>query len=319
MAQYTVESLKQQPLCALHLPDDLLSLLEPVNEQHAEEQAASFPQLTQDQLDSLQTRLEQQRQRDLGEDDTTSSLTCRTCHIQFDASDREGHRKHFATDWHRYNIKRKLDLNQAPVSLQEFEALLESKSCLAWPILLYSILCNPTYVCIRMTHSFSWPDLSESLSGSDSEPEEAAAPEDDDDVSNLIDKQLDLNDPPPSEQKPILTALQKKYSALIWYGAPSISKSLQIGIYGHLAPNRDALSKLQAPKTKRLWSIIMIGGGHFAAGVIDVNQSARTPLDTSGKGVKMIAHKTFHRYTSKSASDIHTPYAPSRCSWACDC
>ncbi|ORY96273.1 hypothetical protein BCR43DRAFT_563626 [Syncephalastrum racemosum] len=267
MAQYTVESLKQEPLCALHMPDDLINLLEPVNEHSSEEQVTSFPQLTKDQLENLQTRLEQQRARDLGDEDSASNLTCRTCHTQFDASDREGHRKHFATDWHRYNIKRKLDLNQAPVTLQEFEALLEN--------------------------------LSESLSGSESESEETATAPDEDDVSNLIDKQLDLNDSEPSEQKPILTALQKKYSALVWYGVPSISKSLQIGVYGHLAPNRDALSDLQRPRANRLWSIIMIGGGHFAAGVIDVKQSARNPLDMSGKAVKMIAHKTFHRYTTR--------------------
>ncbi|KAF9961044.1 hypothetical protein BGZ70_008381 [Mortierella alpina] len=43
----------------------------------------------------------------------------------------------------------------------------------------------------------------------------------------------------------------------------------------------------------RYWTMIMIGGGHFAGLVIDLAGQ----VSTHGRDMKVIAHKTFHRYT----------------------
>ena len=43
--------------------------------------------------------------------------TCVTCRVMFSTS--EGHREHFKSDWHRYNIKRKI-VDFPPLSAEAF-------------------------------------------------------------------------------------------------------------------------------------------------------------------------------------------------------
>ncbi|KAF9916637.1 hypothetical protein BX616_003210 [Lobosporangium transversale] len=47
------------------------------------------------------------------------------------------------------------------------------------------------------------------------------------------------------------------------------------------------------PHQARLWTLIMIGGGHFAGMVMDLAGQ----VSSHGRDMKVIAHKTFHRYT----------------------
>ena len=44
-------------------------------------------------------------------------LTCVTCNVAF--KDPELHRTHFKSDWHRYNLKRKV-ADLAPIGAQDF-------------------------------------------------------------------------------------------------------------------------------------------------------------------------------------------------------
>ncbi|KAF9911429.1 hypothetical protein EC991_003685 [Linnemannia zychae] len=52
-------------------------------------------------------------------------------------------------------------------------------------------------------------------------------------------------------------------------------------------------ASIQPPKQARYWTLIMIGGGHFAGIVMDLAGQ----VSTHGRDMKVVAHKTFHRYT----------------------
>ena len=54
----------------------------------------------------------------------------------------------------------------------------------------------------------------------------------------------------------------------------------------------------------RMWTILMMGGGHFAAAVIALNPHVKTSRSkrlgvTEEKGLIVLAHRTFHRYTTR--------------------
>jgi len=48
-----------------------------------------------------------------------------------------------------------------------------------------------------------------------------------------------------------------------------------------------------ASNKARYWTLIMIGGGHFAGVVMDLAGQ----VSSHGRDMKVVAHKTFHRYT----------------------
>jgi hypothetical protein len=98
--------------------------------------------------------------------------------------------------------------------------------------------------------------------------------------------------------------MMKKYSALNWFKHANVKDSSHYGIYRHLLNNKLSNTTLQSLqqstfKQKRTWTIIMLGGGHFAGCVIDVSSSKGPAEKSVDKQVKFITHKTFHRYTSK--------------------
>lgn len=150
-------------------------------------------------------------------------------------------------------------------------------------------------------------DIAESISGSESEEtdEEDQEQQEEDGVKDLVARQQAqveasamMND---QQSNTVLSSFEKKTQALAWFQANSLSPSVHFGIYRRLADSLDGLKQLQNQKS-RLWTIIMVGGGHFAAGVVDVNKSLQYGQQYGGldvNQVKMVAHKTFHRYTSK--------------------
>lgn len=57
-------------------------------------------------------------------------------------------------------------------------------------------------------------------------------------------------------------------------------------------------SKISTPTTApRYWTLVLIGGGHFAGVVMDLAGQ----VSSHGRDMKVVAHKTFHRYTGKEA------------------
>lgn len=91
----------------------------------------------------------------------------------------------------------------------------------------------------------------------------------------------------------------RKLSAWDWFKQANVKDSSHYGFYRHLFSNNATLNSLQQSNKKRTWTIIMLGGGHFAGCVIDVSASKGPGDKAVDKQVKIIAHKTFHRYTSK--------------------
>ncbi|KAI8073157.1 hypothetical protein BC940DRAFT_250649 [Gongronella butleri] len=286
------EHLDAQRFYAFRLPDALLSALVPVQD----ESEALALQQTQEQLtlDNLH-RLEQLR-IDADEQDEPT-LSCRTCAASFDT--RDAQRSHFASDWHRYNIKRKADFDQPPVTLAAFDDMLA--------------------------------DLSDSLSGSeeddddddddDDDQEEEDATKDGDKVKTLMARQQQamakakaLDDEASAlaqqqQQQQQQIGGSRKHTSMIWYTAPSLtSKSFHLGIYRLLVQTplsaTDSLSVLRQCQSTgiqkpRYWVILMMGGGHFAGAVIDAHKSMGINEQQVNKQVHMHAHKTFHRYTTR--------------------
>jgi Bacteroidetes VLRF1 release factor len=90
-------------------------------------------------------------------------------------------------------------------------------------------------------------------------------------------------------------------SPLSWFTAsPLLPGNVHLGVYNSVRRNAQApleYDQLLGNHT-RMWTMIMVGGGHFAAAVIDVGKS-RAQENNSSRATSVIAHKTFHRYTSK--------------------
>ncbi|KAI8093888.1 uncharacterized protein BX664DRAFT_358263 [Halteromyces radiatus] len=292
------DSLDTSPLNVFALPQEILTTLVPLNDAETgsvvDDVVHKQEQLNLANLEKLRL---QQQQNDIEQPDV---LTCGTCQQSF--SDRLDHRQHFGTDWHRYNIKRKLVFDQPPVSLNEFEDMLA--------------------------------DLSDSLSGSDTEQEESSDDDmeengstmrvletigEEDKVQNLVGKQqLALDEAQAIEDQVTAsttqwissTPLQKKYASVTWFKVPSLTCiPFHLGIYRVLLESKknissvDAIQRLQQSsdhgKQTRLWTLLMMGGGHFAGAIIDVNQSKGLMEQQLNKQVHIHTHKTFHRYTTR--------------------
>ena len=56
---------------------------------------------------------------------------------------------------------------------------------------------------------------------------------------------------------------------------------------------------VQAPP--RYWTLVLLGGGHFAAMVVDLRGETNKAASqgSHSRAIKVVAHKTFHRYTGK--------------------
>lgn len=113
---------QSQTICVFDIPKDLLDQLEPVEKDTDAlwGLAAENDEQTDDSVNAKALeRLQLQEERLANQE---NDFTCNTCAITL--QDREEQRQHFSTDWHRYNIKRKVVLDVTPITLSEFEMLL---------------------------------------------------------------------------------------------------------------------------------------------------------------------------------------------------
>lgn len=206
------------------------------------------------------------------------------------------------SDWHRFNLKQKLR-GQGPISEVEFEQLLG--------------------------------DLDESISGSDSsesEEDEGIEGNKDSTLTALLKKQARLAEKDaPSEVD--ATPKKRKRGAgnapLLWFSSPLLPENTSLGLYKALLtqaeqqPNHvvDVLKKKQlrpvqarpppsgdngVPLPPSMTAqgpnifLCMIGGGHFAAMIVSLTPK----IGKKANGIEerqaiVIAHKTFHRYTTR--------------------
>ncbi|OZJ06097.1 hypothetical protein BZG36_01013 [Bifiguratus adelaidae] len=217
-------------------------------------------------------------------------LFCNAC--QKELQDANEQRQHYRQDWHRYNVKRRLlDANSAPLTEDQFEALVGDLD-------------------------------NESLSGSDSDCSDDGSSSETDSVTALLRKQ-NLED---GIDRSVVKPARSSQSAYAWFKTVSeYPPNVSFGVLRNIFPpngqdeNDHMVEKLRSMQIKgnpnsekrRGWTILMVGGGHFAGIVVDVDKSH--PQSTGGdRSVSVLAHKSFHRYTTRrkqggaqSANDSH--------------
>ncbi|KAF6753042.1 cytoplasmic protein [Ephemerocybe angulata] len=203
----------------------------------------------------------------------------RACNICLGTTfhDVDEQRKHFKSDWHRYNVKTRMNGGNA-VGEAEFSKLVEA--------------------------------LDDSLSGSASSDDDEN--DDSDDAVNTLVKRtgrLAARSPSPD------SARRAPETALVWYHSPpstqlGVYKAL---LPSKTEPNDYVTELLNLQTSKpggRTWAMFMVAGGHFAGAVVRVSPNEDEVQGESSKGkakkqkkpkpdTEVILHKTFHRYTTR--------------------
>ncbi|CAI7608088.1 hypothetical protein PCG10_004904 [Penicillium crustosum] len=283
-----MEELLKRPLYVYDLPPELLASLtaktanQPVVEQEPEPSSIDLELAAQDSAIA------------------TSNL-CSLCKVSYNNVQEQ--RSHVRSDHHRYNIKAQLRGN-APLEETEFAKAIG--------------------------------ELDESISGSESseteeEDTEGAAGTT---LSALLKKQAKLSHPnedPEMTETPITPK-----NPIFWLSSSGLPSNKSLGVYRAIFSNveqdepahlvdtlrRKQLAPVKARTNKASNApdpaasgphifMCMIGGGHFAAMVVSLAPEIhRKQGGVEDRQARVIAHKTFHRYTtrrkqggSQSASD----------------
>ncbi|KNG46192.1 ankyrin repeat and zinc finger domain-containing protein 1 [Stemphylium lycopersici] len=285
------DELLQRPLYVFDLPEELLSTLT------LKDQPERPPPETTPQLSESSTKSPEKTESD--DASPAKATSCNLCGLNF--ASLADQRSHVRSDLHGYNLKQKIK-GAKPVGEAEFEKLMG--------------------------------DLDESISGSESsesdedEDEEDGGKAKDSTLSALLKKQAKISDPEFDE-----FAARKKQRGpgkppLLWFTSPSIPDNMSLGVYRAIFSNaeqedesnvletirRKQLSPKQAPKIKANeggvplpdtdigphYFLCMIGGGHFAAMIVALApKTGKKHTGADERSATVIAHKTFHRYTTR--------------------
>ncbi|KHN98705.1 ankyrin repeat and zinc finger domain containing protein 1 [Metarhizium album ARSEF 1941] len=229
------------------------------------------------------------------------SQACALCGMAF--SSLQEQRSHLKSDFHNYNLKQRMR-NRTPVSETEFEKLIE--------------------------------DLDESLSGSDSEEDDDEEDKDEDDrrqdstLTALLKKQARLadkraaGDGGDASDESSLGRRGRGKPPLIWFSSPLLPENHYFGLYRALLTGEDQrhsdlvhvlrrkqVEPVTVPKPAKDGTLAataykgphvflcMIGGGHFAAMVVSLAPRAAKGNTAMNREATVLAHKTFHRYTTR--------------------
>ena len=230
-----------------------------------------------------------------GTDQIGGSTACGLCNISFQSL--ADQRRHVKSDWHGYNLKQKLRGLKA-VNEVDFEKLVG--------------------------------DLDESISGSDSsnsEDEDDGSAAKESTLSALLKKQARLHDTTEANVVPLKKKRGSGSPPLIWFSCPLLPSNTSLGVYRALFTNSeqqnpdllDILRKKQlkpvqvkpthngsngvplpASATGPNVFLCMIGGGHFAAMVVSLTpKMGKKAAGIEERQAIVVAHKTFHRYTTR--------------------
>ena len=228
--------------------------------------------------------------------DVKPATSCMLCTISFPNVNEQ--RRHVRSDWHGYNLKQKLR-GAASVTENDFEKLVD--------------------------------DLDESISGSGSNSEES---EDDDDrkdstLTALLKKQAKLSSTD-GDQANYAPKKKKRGSGkppLIWFSTSLLPSNTSLGIYRALfteleqqeesniveilrkkqlkpvpskpRPNPSGGVPLPSTMTSPQIFLCMVGGGHFAGMIVSLAPKMGMASGVEQRQAMVIAHKTFHRYTTR--------------------
>ncbi|KAH8724290.1 ankyrin repeat and zinc finger domain-containing protein 1 [Phaeosphaeriaceae sp. PMI808] len=284
------DHLLQRPLYVFDLPEEILASLT-LKSQPDRPSLESTPQKSDTRSESLE--------KTSAEDNSPAKATsCHLCGLNFISVVEQ--RSHVRSDLHGYNLKQKIK-GADPVGEADFEKLIG--------------------------------DLDESISGSESshsdsdeEDEDGNKPKDST-LSALLKKQAKITNPEFDEFVSRKKQRGPGKPPLLWFTSPLLPGNLSLGVYRaifsqeeqedkpHLVEiiRKKQLPPTQPPKVKPdggvpvpgtnigpHYFLCMIGGGHFAAMVVALApKMGKKHTGVDERSATVIAHKTFHRYTTR--------------------
>ncbi|KAL8670812.1 MAG: hypothetical protein Q9168_004673, partial [Polycauliona sp. 1 TL-2023] len=229
------------------------------------------------------------------QDAKTPSTSCLLCNASF--PDLQEQRRHVKSDCHNYNLKQKLR-GLKLVTEVEFDKLVE--------------------------------DLDESLSGSDSSDTENDDDLKDSTLTTLLKKQARIAQDESEGLDEFSPKKRKRGSGkppLIWFSTPLLPSDTSLGVYRAVftaeeqdqdmdlvkvlrnkqlrpASSRpaDASNGVPLPSAMAAPQVFMcmVGGGHFAGMIVSLTPKyGKKSTGAEERQATVIAHKTFHRYTTR--------------------
>ncbi|KAI1124213.1 hypothetical protein F5Y10DRAFT_285285 [Nemania abortiva] len=295
------EDLLKRPLYVYDLPHEVLLTLTLKADAESQEfdAGANAP--------SPSESLPQDSSRNALTENVVGSQACSLCGLSFVTV--EDQRSHQKSDWHHYNLKQKLRGNR-PVSEVEFEKLVGD-----------------------LDESLSGSESSESDDDEDDRNSKDST------LTALLKKQATLADRNARANSAntgaddggddIIKRRQRGSGKppLLWFSSPLLPANNYFGIYRTIFSPEDLkdeslvtevikkkqLEPMSIPKPKADGSLVlaaykgphfflcMIGGGHFAAMVVSLapRQTKHGNTGPMNREATVLAHKTFHRYTTR--------------------
>ncbi|KAJ7746875.1 hypothetical protein DFH07DRAFT_831634 [Mycena maculata] len=205
---------------------------------------------------------------------STSTTGSRACNVCNGASfiDVEEQRVHFRSDWHRYNVKTRLNGGQ-PVSEFDFSKLVDG--------------------------------LEDSISGSASEDSDS------DDSDDAVDALFSKATRKKRSHSPDQNTAAAPQTALAWFHSPPATQlGVYKALFNSGVHQSDYLSELKGMQNGgRTWAMFMVAGGHFAGAIVRVSRETDDEDEHDPQKKKkqkkprtdteVLKHKTFHRYTTR--------------------
>jgi hypothetical protein len=287
----TQDALLRRPLYLFDLPPEILGSL-------ALKPDAGLPAVFEDaSADSTPSR--GQSAGPAGSENILGSQACSLCGMSFVTVQEQ--RDHLKTDLHYYNLKQKLN-GLRPVSEAEFEKLVNENDV-----------------------SISGSDTSDTEEEDESSRRETT-------LSALLKKQASLADKRSAnggdnDEEPKAKRRGTGKPPLLWFSSPELPENTYFGIYRAMftsaeldkedaiieAIKQRQLPPISMPKAAKDGNTVppayngrhiflcMIGGGHFAAMVVCLapKQSKHGSVGPLNREAVVLAHKTFHRYTTR--------------------
>jgi hypothetical protein len=277
-----VPEVLQRSLYVFSLPQEILETITLKSHQHHVEQVETEPEKEQEPQQNAPEVADPVDHKQEASTAKAKATSCSLCGLNF--ADLQEQRNHVKSDLHKYNLKQRLKGLNA-VSENEFEKLIG--------------------------------DLDESISGSESSQSESDAEEGTDStLTALLKRQAKIASPEHSVAK------KSGGQPIVWFGSSSLPPNVSLGVYRALFAPQDLDHAVDVVKQKQYKPIVqvskkatvtstgsgktpsyflcMAGGGHFAAMIV----SLEPKLVTTHKGANerqavVLAHKTFHRYTTR--------------------
>ncbi|PVI06364.1 ankyrin repeat and zinc finger domain-containing protein 1 [Periconia macrospinosa] len=288
MAPAKEEAALSKPLYVFDLPEEILSTITLKTQPHLPTREP--PQPSEKSAEEPAERLESEN------GSPAKATSCNLCGLNFATVPDQ--RNHVRSDLHGYNLKQKLK-GLKPVGEADFEKLVG--------------------------------DLDESISGSESDESEDDFDDDgskpkESTLSALLKKQAKISG---SEFDEFASQKKQRGSGkppMLWFTSPSLPENTSLGIYRAIfteAEQEEESHIIEALRSKQLpptlppklnpdggiplpnteigphYFLCMIGGGHFAAMVVSLAPKLAKRAGAEERSATVIAHKTFHRYTTR--------------------